>query len=73
MILGFRVDFSLFDSDGDGVVTEGQGVKALRACGLCLAHDELVKCLQDVSDGRKLTQDSLVCFCKLHVLSIQKS
>ena len=45
------MDFALFDSDGDGVVTEREGVKALRACGLCLPYEELVKSLKDVSDG----------------------
>ena len=50
---GFRVDFTLFDEDGDGVVTEEEGVRALRACGLCMAKSDLLQCLNELSINRE--------------------
>ena len=49
LLAEFRTDFALFDSDADGVVTEAEGVRALRACGLCMAKNHLIQCLNELS------------------------
>ena len=57
MSAGFRVDFALFDEDGDGVISEEEGVRALRACGLCMAKSDLVTCLDEISKHRECDTD----------------